>query len=289
MELRILRYFITVASERNISHAAQVLSISQPSLSRQLNELESELGVKLFNRGSRQLTLTDQGQYFLSQSIQIINSVDETISNIQTNSDYSGDLFIGAGESPTKKFITDILTEINSDYPKIKFHVISGNADTMNELLSNGVLDFAIIFNPADKTKYDYLQIKSTDKWGILMRKDDPLSSKKHISPSDIKKRPLIISRQRLVRDQLSEFFGENIDNLNIVATYDLIYNASLMVESGLGLVIGFEGIINTASSNLQFVPLSGDFHSTSSVVWIKNSTQSEIAKLFIKKIKSTL
>lgn len=288
MEIRVLRYFLTIAQEKNISKAAKILHISQPTLSRQIKDLENELDITLFNRGYKEIKLTEDGNYLVSQAKQILNSVDKTINNLSNKTNITGDLYIGAGESPTNLSIAKTIAEVHKEHPNIKFHLYSGNADDQKRFLESGLLDFAVLINPADKTNYDSLPLPYIDKWGLLIRKDSPLAKLDKITNDQVRNLPLIVSRQHLVSDQLSHWFGMNISNLNIVSTYNLIYNASLLVRTGVGYVLGLKGIINTTNSDLKFIPLSPELSATSSIVWNKQNALPKAAAIFLAELKKT-
>ena len=287
MELRVLKYFLVVATERNISNAAKILFVSQPALSKQLKDLEEELGVVLFKRGNRNITLTEDGVYFLSKTKEILSLVDVTVSNLKHESNISGEINIGAGESLQLENIFKIISDIIKKYSNIKTNITSGNADEIILRLDNGLLDFAIIMGFIDKSKYNHLSLPWYDKWGLLTRKDNPLSKKEYILAEDLKNIPLIISKQTNVDTFLAEWLGENIDNFDIVATFNLLYNASLMVKENIGNALCFDGIINTDGSNLKFIPLKPELRTELSIIWKKNQTLSNVAKKFLEDLKT--
>lgn len=196
MELRVLKYFIVVATERNISNAAKILYVSQPALSKQLKNLEEELGVTLFKRGNRNITLTEDGVYFLTKAKEILSLVDTTVANLTQEDIIGGEINIGAGESAQMRHIFNIINDMMIDYPNIKTNVTSGNADEMLLKLDNGILDFAITFGFVDKSKYEHLSLPWYDKWGLLVRKDNFLAKKDYILSKDLENIPLIISKQ---------------------------------------------------------------------------------------------
>ena len=290
MEIRILRYFLTVAREESISKAAEYLHITQPTLSRQLMELEEELGSKLLNRGKRnhKITLTDEGMLLRKRAEEIIALVDKTESEfIATNEIISGDIYIGGGETDAMRFIAKTAQKLKKDYPHIRYHLFSGNADDVTEKLDKGLLDFGILIEPADIEKYNYIQLPVTDCWGLLMRKDSPLANKERIFASDLLEIPLITSRQALVRNEISGWSGEDIEKLNIVATYNLVYNASLMVDEGFGYALCLDKLVNTSeSSNLCFKSLAPQLEAHLDIVWKKHQVFSKAAETFLTMLK---
>ncbi|QYR58778.1 LysR family transcriptional regulator [Fusobacterium polymorphum] len=287
MDLRVLKYFLVVATERNISNAAKILFVSQPALSKQLKELEEKLGVILFKRGNRNITLTEDGVYFLSKTKEILSLVDITVSNLKQKDIISGEINIGAAETLQLEKIFKIISYMTKEFPNIKTNITSGNADEIILKLDSGLLDFAIIVGFIDKNKYEHLSLPWYDKWGLLIRKDNSLSKKKYIIKDDLKNIPLIISKQTNVDNFLAEWLGENIDNFNIVATYNLLYNATLMAKENIGNVLCLDGIINTNSSNLKFLPLKPELKTSLSIIWKKNKSLSNVAKKFLEDLKT--
>lgn len=287
MELRVLKYFLVVATERNISNAAKMLYVSQPALSKQLKNLEDELGVTLFKRGNRNITLTEDGVYFLTKAKEILSLVDTTVSNLTQENVTGGEINIGAGESVQLENIFKIIGKMMEEYPNIKTNITSGNADEMLLKLDNGTLDFAIVFGFVDKSKYEHLSLPWCDKWGLLVRKDNFLAKKDFITPKDLENVPLIISKQTHVDSFLAEWLGKSIDNFNISATFNLVYNASLMAKQNIGSVLCFDEIINTSESDLKFIPLKPELRTEISIIWKKNHTLSSISKKFLENLKN--
>ena len=274
MGLRVLKYFLVVATERNISNAAKILFVPQPALSKQLKELEEELGVILFKRGNRNITLTEDGVYFLSKTKEILSLVDITVSNLKQEGIISGEINIGAAETLQLENIFKIISCMMKEFPNIKTNITNGDADEIILKLDSGLLDFAIIVGFIDKNKYEHLSLPWYDKWGLLIRKDNSLSKKKYIIKDDLKNIPLIISKQTNVDNFLAEWLGENIDNFNIVATYNLLYNATLMAKENIGNVLCLDGIINTNGSNLKFLPLKPELKTSLSISVKKTKTR---------------
>ena len=286
MELRVLKYFLVVATERNISNAAKILYVSQPALSKQLKNLEEELGVTLFKRGNRNITLTEDGVYFLTKTKEILALVDTAVANLTQEDIVGGEINIGAGESAQMGYIFKIINDMMIDYPNIKTNVTSGNADEMLLKLDNGTLDFAITFGFVDKSKYEHLSLPWCDKWGLLVRKDNFLAKKDYILSKDLENIPLIISKQTNVDNFLAGWIGKSIENFNVVGTFNLLYNASLMAKQNIGSVLCFDGIINTSESNLKFIPLKPELETEMSIIWKKNQTLSNVSKKFLENLK---
>lgn len=287
MELRVLRYFLAVAKEESISGASNFLHISQPTLSRQIKELEEELGVTLFIRGNRKITLTDDGILLRKRAEEIVTLVNKTESELNREDNaLNGEIYIGGGETEAMRLIVKTAQKFHSDYPNIKYHLFSGNADDVTERLDKGLLDFGILIGAANINKYDHLEIPANDTWGLLMRKDNPLASHASIKPDDLWGISLLCSRQTLVEKEISAWFGDKADKLNIIATYNLIYNASLMVEEGMGCALCLDRLVKiTDNSNLCFKPLEPLLESKLNIVWKKHQVFSKTAEKFLERL----
>ncbi|MBC2325991.1 LysR family transcriptional regulator [Listeria booriae] len=288
MELRVLNYFLTVAREKTISRAAEVLHLSQPTLSKQLKEFEETLGVTLFIRGSRFITLTEEGIYLANKGKEILSLVESTAANILSDSTISGQIAIGAGETRAFEFIGQLLRDLRIEHPDIHFQLHSGNADDVLEKIDHGLLDFGLVINPVEKQKYDYLQLPLVDHWGLLVHTSHPLAKNKSITPINIRGIPLLVSSQSFVDKQLAEWLGENSDSLHIVGTYNLLYNASLLVKENMVSALCIDGIINTANTDLTFVPFSPSLTVNVNIIWKKNQTFSNASKAFLRLIRDT-
>ena len=292
MELRVLRYFLTIAREGSITNAANVLHVTQPTLSRQIHDLEEELGQRLFVRGSRNMSLTAEGMILRKRAEEIISMVDKTEAEFHSMSNVvSGDIYIGGGETEAVKLIAQIVCELRTAYPEIHYHLYSGNAEDVTERLDKGLLDFGLLIQPADISKYEYFNIPARDTWGVIMRKDIPLAKKETIRKEDLLNVPLICSRQVISeerhRNEFAEWFGEDFDKLDIVTTFNLVYNAAIMVEAGVGYAITIDKIANTTeSSSLCFRPLEPQLDSGLNIIWKKDQVFSAAAALFFKKLR---
>lgn len=284
MELRVLEYFLAVAREQNITAAAHSLHLTQPTLSRQLKELEEELGKQLLIRGSRTITLTEEGILLRKRAEEILDLVERTEKEV-TQSDLSvcGDIYIGAGETDGVRHIARTAKEILKDHPGIHFHMVSGDAIDVCERLDKGLLDFGILLGDMDKLKYNYLKLPATNIWGILMRRSSPLALKQAISPEDLWDKPLILSRQTANKHALYRWLQKDPLDLHTIATYNLIYNASLMVDEGLGYAFALDHLVNTADSNLCFRPLTPSLELEMYLVWKKYPAFSKAAELFLR------
>lgn len=291
MELHVLRYFLAVAREETISGAAEYLHLSQPSLSRQLISLENELGKQLFIRGNRKIVLTEDGELLRRRAVEIITLVEKTKSEIQDSQEpISGNIYIGGGETQAMRFIAQTAGKLQKKHPYIQYHIYSGNSDDVKERLDKGLLDFGILVEPFDHTKYDSLKLPVHDIWGVLMRKDSPLAKQEFIKPEDLYQLPLIISRQSMALVTQLEWLGKSTDELNIAGTYNLIYNASLMVEEGVGYVLGLDKLLYSQSEGvLCFRPLFPRQEVGMDLVWKKYQVLSKASEKFLQQINQTV
>lgn len=287
MEIRVLRYFLEAAREGNITKAAGRLHISQPTLSRQLKELEEELGKKLFIRSNYSIKLTDEGMLLRKRAEDILDMVDKTTDEFKSLDDINGgDIHIGCAESENIKYFSRIMKKIQEKYPRIRCHFYSSGTNAVNERIERGLLDFAIIVQEVDLSKYNYLKMPSSDTWGLIMRKDSPLAQKPFIQPEDLLDHPLICSRQSMT-EEMQKWLGEMLDKLNIIATYDLLFNASVMVREGLGYALGFDNIIYTGQeSPLCFRPLNPALQSPMYIIWKKYQVFTPVASVLLEEMK---
>ena len=278
-----MQYFLAVTREGNISAAAQSLNLSQPSLSRQLKDLEDELGAKLFIRGNRRIELTEEGLILRKRAGEIMQLVELTESEIsEVKNNISGTLSIGAGESLSMHRITEVFRRLKENYPDIRLNVVSGDTEDLQDRLDRGLLDFALIFTDFDRNTYHHLTLEEKEIFGVIMRRDDALAEKEYITVKDLYDKPLIVSRA----NGLDIFSGSQARRLQVAATYNLLYNASLMVEDGIGVAISFDGLVDTSgNSSLCFRPLYPEISVSPSLIWKRHQKLSIISQLFIKQL----
>ena len=288
MELRVLRYFLTIAREGNITNAANALHVTQPTLSRQIHDLEEELGQQLFVRGSHSVTLTPEGMLLRKRAEEILDLVQKTEQEFaQTEEAVSGEVYIGAGETVGVHYLTRAARQLQESYPDIRIHISSGDATDVREDLDKGLIDFGLLFAPVDLSRYNVIHLAYQDTWGVLMRRDSPLAQKAALRLSDLKGQPLIVSRQIYKTNRLQEWFGEPAGQLQVVGTYNLVYNGSLMVEDGMGYAICLDGIINvTGDSPLCFRPLEPRRQADMYIVWKKYQIFSPAAERFLNVLR---
>lgn len=294
MEIRVLRYFMAIAREGSITSAANVLHVTQPTLSRQIRDLEDELGQKLFIRGSHNMSLTAEGMILRKRAEEILSMVDKTEAEFNSmEGAVNGDIYIGSGETDAIKLVAGVAKDLRTDYPGIHYHLYSGNSQDVTERLDKGLLDFGILIQPADISKYDYINIPAKDTWGVIMRRDSPLAAKGAIRKEDLLDVPLLCSRQAISGDRMNnaftDWFGEDFERLDIVTTFNLVYNAAIMVEAGLGYAVTIDKIANTAkSSDLCFRPLEPRLYSGLNIIWKKSQVFSSPAELFLNKLRES-
>jgi len=285
LETRVLRYFLAVAQEGSVTRAARALHLTQPTLSRQIRELEEELGQTLFSRGGRELSLTREGLLLRQRAEEIVGLAEITEKEFRSLGEktVSGDLSLGCGESKALSFVTDALKVLQDEHPLIIPHFFSGNGEIVMDRLDKGLLDFAVLMGAENTERYYSLPLPNHDTWGLLMDKDDPMAQKKAITAEDLLDIPLILSSQSLSRDELSGWLGFPMSRLHIAATYTLLFNGSLMVRSGLGYALCFDHIAPSGKdSPFAFRPLTSPL----SLVWKKHQILSAPAEAFLAKIR---
>lgn len=290
MELRVLKYFIEIAREENITAAAEKLHVSQPTLSKQISDLEKELGKQLFLRGKRKTTLTDDGRFLFRRAQEIVDLADKTTTAFSKSEDIvTGDIAIGCGETEKMSLVIDVISEMTKKHPDIHFHLFSGNDEDVSERLDKGLIDFGLFVGRTNLDKYDYIKLPVSDVWGLLMRKDCPFSQKQTVKPEDIKTVPILCSRQALHSNELSGWLGYDFSRLKILSTHNLIYNASLMVKAGLGCALSIENLINTDGTDLTFRRLDPVMKADLFFAWKKYQVFSKASELFLDLLQESI
>ena len=284
MDLKSLRYFLAIAEEGSISAAAESLNLSQPNISRQMTLLEKELGAKLFERGSRRIVLTEEGTLLRRRAVEILQLADTAVTEIgSAGKDVIGTVRIGCGETDAMRVVARAIRRFSETHPMVRFELHSGNAEDVSDLLERGLVDFGVLIEPTDKTRYDYLSFPTDIRWGALVRRDDPLARLYGVSPSDISGRRVIVSRQNMAANGISGWMGPDFPEPDVVATFNLLFNGSLLVSEGVGIALCLEGIVNTSGdSDLVFVPFEPELRVGMSLVWKKNSVQGRAQRLFL-------
>lgn len=287
MELRVLKYFLMVAREENITKAAKLLHITQPTLSRQLIGLEDELGVKLFERSNHSIFLTNDGLLLKRRAQEIISIAEKAKKELSAQKRVSGEIEIGSGEFKSFSLFSDIMSAFVEQNPDVTFKLYSGNADNIKERLENGILDIGLLSDPVDISKYEFVRLPQREQWGIYVHKDFDISNKSVVEPKDLIGFPLLMPHRRAVRDELKNWFGDLYDDINVFAIYDLLYNAAVMVRKKLGIVVSIN--LDSKYDDLKFIPLSPKVEFGSVLVWKKNQVYSTAAETFLDFAKKYL
>ena len=287
MEFRVLKYFLMVAREENITKAAALLHLTQPTLSRQLMQLEAELGVKLFHRSKHSIILTEDGMLLKRRAQEIISLSDKTVQELSHKEDVlSGEIAIGCGETKNMLFLSEQIKKFRQKYPLVQFSIHSAIADDIKERIEKGILDIGLLMEPVDVGKYEFIRMPQKEKWGILVRKDSELAAKESINPKDLTNVPLIMVKRELVKNELVSWFGDYYEELQITATYNLILNAASMVERGVGVVLCFD-LGATFYEDLCFIPLAPTLETGSVLVWKKNQTLGAATSQFMRYLRN--
>ncbi|MCI8629858.1 MAG: LysR family transcriptional regulator [Firmicutes bacterium] len=292
MEIRVLKYFITIAREQNISAAAEKLHLSQPTLSRQIKDMEDELGKQLFIRGNRKITLTEDGMILRKRAEEILDLVQKAENEIAVSDKLiSGEIIIGTGEVDGVRIVAKTAKKLSEQYPNIQYNIISGDSVDIIEKLDKGLIDFAVLVGYAiDISKYDSVKLPNKETWGVLMKNDCVLAQKEYVTAQDLWDKSLIVSRQAIKGKILTDWLEKDISQLNIIAYYNLVYNASLMVEEGLGYALCIDKIINiTEDSNICFKPFYPNLEVGMDIVWKKYQVFSRASQKFLEALKQML
>lgn len=288
MENRVLKYFLVVAREQNITKASEILHISQPALSRQLMQLEEELGAKLLIRGKRNITLTDEGFYLRQKAQEIIDLTEKTEQEFANGlTSLSGVISIGMGETAASSYLADLIYEFREEYPDVRFEIISGNADGTKEQLDKGLLDIGILLEPTDFSKYEFIRLPVKDTWGVVVPSKCPMCPKEYVTAEDLKDRKIFMSNRAINHSLFSAWFGKYYNPKNIYLTVNLLYNAAMLVSKGMGCAVTIDGAVQLYNNpELNFRPLYPKIEQTSVLIWKKNQIVSACVLKFIEFLK---
>jgi DNA-binding transcriptional LysR family regulator len=286
MELRVLKYFLAVAREENITKAAALLHLTQPTLSRQLMQLEEELGVQLFRRSRYHIELTEDGMLLRRRAQELVDLAEKTTREFtMRETELMGEIAIGAGETRSMSFLSRAMVSFRENYPKVTFRIFSANADDVKERLDTGLLDMGLLTEPVDVGRYAFCRMKERDRWGVLVRLDSPLAGLDSVTPDDLEQVPLIISGRERVQRELANWFGDRWERLQIAASFNLILNAANMVRYGVGTALSFD--LNFSFDDLRFIPLSPTMDTGTVLVWKKDQVLTPAAEAFHEHIKN--
>ncbi len=280
MELRVLNYFLMVSQEENITKAAQLLHVTQPTLSRQLMQLEDELGVKLFERSNHSIVLTSDGLLLKRRAQEIVSLAEKTKRELTTEKELSGEIEIGSGEFKSFSLLADVIAAFSEKHPGVRFHLNSGNADTIKERLENGGLDIGLLADPVDISRYEFTRLPQKETWGIIAHNDFAIAKRPFVTPKDLIGLPLILPHRRMVREEIQNWFGDLYGDVNVFATFDLLYNAAIMAQKKMGIILTIE--LESRFDEVKFVPFAPKMEFGSVLVWKKNQIQSAAMEAFI-------
>ena len=289
MELRVLHYFLTVAKEQSFTKAAEQLHITQPTLSRQLAALEDELGTRLFCRGGRNITLTDDGLLLKRRALEMIDLEDKIVDEIKGNEEVvEGVITIGCGEFVAVETLAKIIKGFKEKYPRVQIALHTGTADTILERMHRGLIDIGLFMEPVSKENLEYLPIQKSDYWVVSMKPDDPLAQKKYITKEDLCDLPLILPERLGVQSELANWFGKDFEKLNISFTSNLGTNGGVMAAQGLGYPVSIQGAIQYWRQDLLVQRrLYPEIKANTVIAWRRNIPYAKAVRLFIQEINA--
>ena len=289
MEIRTLKYFLAAAREENMSKAAKILHVTQPTLSKQMKSLEDELGKKLFTRHSFSIKLTDEGVLLRNRAEDLVAMADKIEQEFVSLDDITGgELFLGLAESYQIRYLARTIKEFKTKYPNLKYHIISGDTEQISDKLDKGLLDFLVLAEDPDSKKYDYIEFPEADVWGLVFSEDDAMADKENIHISDLIGLPLLCSEQAWF-DIIKKWAGNNYSHLHLDGSFKLSYNGSIFVKEGLGYLLTFDRLVNTSKdSGLTFRPLSPKLETKIYLAWNKYQSFTPIAERFLNHLKNS-
>ncbi|WP_338081150.1 LysR family transcriptional regulator [Angelakisella massiliensis] len=285
MELRVLKYFLAVAREENITRAAAMLHLTQPTLSRQLMQLEEELGVQLFHRGKYRVTLTEDGMLLRRRAQELVELEEKTRREFRRDEQLRGEISIGSGDLEAMSCLSKILGSFHQLHPQVKYQLYSGNSDNIKERIEQGLLDLGLLMEPVEISKYDFVRLPAKEQWGVLVREDSPLAAREFVTAGDLEKMPLILSRRELVLKELEHWFGERANRMEIVASGNLPYNMAILAREGIGVLLTVK--LRCIYEGLRFIPLSPPIESGTVLVWKKAETFPPVLNALVNYIKN--
>lgn len=290
MEIRVLRYFLAVVREESITKAAEALHITQPTLSRQLSQMEDEVGVRLFDRGTRKITLTNEGILLRRRAEEILQLVDTTERElVEQDEQVEGKISIGCGEIAAVRMLPELIRTFREKYTRVSFDIFTATADLVKEQMDKGLLDIGLLLEPVDMEKYDFIRLDMKENWVVLMRPDNPLAEKKYVTAEDLLPLPLILPRRLNVQSELASWFGDHYGNINVAFTSNLCTNSAVMVGAGLAYSLVIEGAVLWDQSKITYRPLFPALTATSVLAWKRGQPFSPAATKFINQIKCFL
>lgn len=288
MELRVLKYFLVVAREENITKAAALLHLTQPTLSRQLMQLEEELGVKLFRRSKYRVILTDDGILMRRRAQEIIDLAEKTRQEFQRQEgDLTGEISIGCGELQGVSYLAEQLAAFQRAHPLVLYQIYSGNSDNIKERIERGILDFGLLLEPVDISKYEFLRIPVVEEWGALVSEHSPLAERESLAPEDLAGQPLILTGRELVQQQFAQWMGSFADQVEPVAHGNLPYNMAMLAQQDMGVFVTLR--LHCSYEGLRFIPLSPPMQSGTVLVWKKDQATAPAVAAFLSHLKNSV
>ncbi len=282
MELRVLNYFLVVAQEENITKASKLLHVSQPTLSRQLMQLEEELGVSLFKRSNHSIVLTNEGRMLKRRAQEMVSLADKTIKELSESSEeLSGEISIGCSELQSMRELAEIMIEFQKKHPLISYEIYSGNTSSIKERMERGTLDIGLLIEPIDTDKYTYIHMKTKEEWGVLVSEEMELAKREVIHPKDLAGIPIITATSRPMRNELENWFGEYVDKIPQFSYYNLLYNSAVLAQKGAGVVLCLK--LDANYEGLKFIPLAPKLELSSILAWKSHQTFSPATAAFIQ------
>lgn len=285
MELRVLRYFLMTAREENITKAAALLHITQPTLSRQLMQLEDELGVKLFNRSNHNIKLTEDGMLLRRRAQELVSLADKTKEELSGGrEELAGEISIGCGETRNMDFLSAQIAAFRQKYPRVYFTIYTANADDIKERIEKGLLDMGLLMEPVDISKYEFARMPVRERWAVMVKDDSPLAGKEFVTPCDLADIPLIFVYRETVKHELAGWFGKYYDNIETAVSYNLVRNAVSMVQNGVGAAICY--VLDDEYKGVKTIPLSPPLEAGAVLAWKKEQPSSAACSKFISEVK---
>jgi len=286
MDMNTLKYFLVVAREENITKAAGILHVTQPTLSRQLMNLEEELGIKIFNRSNHRIILTEDGLLFQRRAEEIVALMEKTKNEFTAEHQLSGEIVIGSGEFPSFTWLCTKMKEFQTLHPQVSFNIVTSDSDQIKEGIENGNEDIGILLDPVNIEKYDYIRLPQKAEWGFVVQKNSALAKQGYIKPKDITKNKLLISKRTLVQEQLARWAGITVNELNIAAYHNLPANGMKMVLQGIGISYAVQ--TELISKDLVFIPMKPSEKTGTVAVWKRNVPFSATVKAFISYLQNS-
>jgi len=288
VELRVLNYFLMIAREENITKAAQLLHVSQPTLSRQIANLEEELGVKLFIRQSHKITLTEDGLLLRRRAQEMRQLSDKIVEEMSSNKDeLAGEISIGSGELSAMNELADIIAQFHKKYPLVTFNLQSGNSEDTKLAIEQGLLDIGLLIEPVDTEKYDFVRMNQHETWGALVKTDSPLAKLEFLTAADLKNQTIILSKSHTMESEMNHWLGRSLASVKIISKYNLLYNSAILAKKGLGIILCLK--LESRYEGLKFIPLKPGLTYNSVLAWKADQVSSRTVSEFINFVKKYL